>query len=260
MTSSEQALTANAQLYRVFPISHNYYLYKLLFSPNVAQGSRILIGREVRTLDDYDKSIAPHRGRVWPHGLLRFSVYDETSHKAPNASQGFITAGSRPCSSYTSVAGPSSVITPLSASHIPQPPITYSTPSIAGTMEVDSGSEASKGKSVTPQSCCSVQTAKQDIQKLIVDFKHDLDDILAGFTIKQTVAQSPPLTVLSAFPPSTSIGHNSSSYAGTPGNSPLCSSCAQSKQSSWAVCDRCHVVEVSKDFDFGAVLTDNCLF
>ncbi|GBE77445.1 hypothetical protein SCP_0103200 [Sparassis crispa] len=73
------------QLYRVFPISHSYYLSKLLFSPN-SNNQRILIGMEAHSADEYNAHIAPYQGREWPGALLRFSVYDETPHKSPSAS------------------------------------------------------------------------------------------------------------------------------------------------------------------------------
>ncbi|OBZ79832.1 ZZ-type zinc finger-containing protein P35G2.11c [Grifola frondosa] len=72
------------QLYRVFPISHSYYLSKLLFSPHTNSG-RILIGMEAHSAEEYGAHIAPYQGRTWPGALLRFSVYDETPHKSPGA-------------------------------------------------------------------------------------------------------------------------------------------------------------------------------
>ncbi|KAI0962257.1 hypothetical protein AcV7_001138 [Taiwanofungus camphoratus] len=72
------------QLYRVFPISHSFYLSKLLFSPNPTSTSqRILIGVEAHSADEYGAHIAPYQGRTWPGALLKFSVYDETPHKSP---------------------------------------------------------------------------------------------------------------------------------------------------------------------------------
>ncbi|KAL7285558.1 hypothetical protein ACG7TL_000662 [Trametes sanguinea] len=70
------------QLYRVFPISHSFYLSKLLFSPNDSL-ARILIGKEVHSAEEYARHAAPYQGRPWPGALLRFSVFDETPHKSP---------------------------------------------------------------------------------------------------------------------------------------------------------------------------------
>ncbi|KAI0699389.1 hypothetical protein C8T65DRAFT_581265 [Cerioporus squamosus] len=71
-----------SQLYRVFPISHSFYLSRLLFSPNTASFGRISIGKEVHSASDYDSHVAPYLGRSWPGALLRFTVVDETPRKA----------------------------------------------------------------------------------------------------------------------------------------------------------------------------------
>ncbi|KAI0363146.1 hypothetical protein BV20DRAFT_975992 [Pilatotrama ljubarskyi] len=70
------------QLYRVFPISHSFYLSKLLFSPNDS-AARVLIGKEVHSAEEYARHAAPYQGRSYPGALLRFSVFDETPHKSP---------------------------------------------------------------------------------------------------------------------------------------------------------------------------------
>nr|VWO94379.1 N/A [Ganoderma boninense] len=75
------------QLYRVFPISHSFYLSKLLFSPNSSSSARLLIGKEVHSAEEYNHHVAPYQGRSWPGALLRFSVFDETPHKSTNVPQ-----------------------------------------------------------------------------------------------------------------------------------------------------------------------------
>ncbi|KAI0066569.1 hypothetical protein BV25DRAFT_1849133 [Artomyces pyxidatus] len=75
------------QLYRVFPISHSYYLSRLLFSSSPANPSaRVLIGMEAHNAEEYEVHVRPYRGKDWPSGLLRLSVFDETPHKVPAAS------------------------------------------------------------------------------------------------------------------------------------------------------------------------------
>ncbi|TFK95036.1 hypothetical protein K466DRAFT_508551 [Polyporus arcularius HHB13444] len=71
-----------SQLYRVFPISHSFYLSKLYFSHNTASPGRILIGKEVHSASDYDHHVAPYLGRSWPGALLRFTVVDDTPRKS----------------------------------------------------------------------------------------------------------------------------------------------------------------------------------
>ncbi|KAI0800737.1 hypothetical protein C8Q74DRAFT_1238467 [Fomes fomentarius] len=75
-----------SQLYRVFPISHSFYLSKLLLSPDSSKPARILIGKEVHSAQEYDHYVAPYRGLSYPRALLRFSVIDETPHKSPSMS------------------------------------------------------------------------------------------------------------------------------------------------------------------------------
>ncbi|TBU25294.1 hypothetical protein BD311DRAFT_700421 [Dichomitus squalens] len=75
-----------SQLYRVFPISHSFYLSKLLFTPSPTSNARILIGKEVHSPEEYDRHVAPYRGGSWHGALLRFSVFDETPHKSSTVS------------------------------------------------------------------------------------------------------------------------------------------------------------------------------
>ncbi|KAG2160021.1 uncharacterized protein EDB93DRAFT_1324500 [Suillus bovinus] len=111
------------QLYRIFPISHNYYLSKLIFSPDASQPSRILIGKEVHNAEEYSTRIAPLRRR-WPNPLLRFSIFDETPHKAPSAT----------------VEDSREVSAPLSFMAIPPPPTlmpTLAPPNLVPTKSFD---------------------------------------------------------------------------------------------------------------------------
>ncbi|KAF4573271.1 hypothetical protein EYR36_007782 [Pleurotus pulmonarius] len=148
------------QLYRVFPISHNYYLSKLLFSPS-NQASRILIAKEVHSADDYDQCVGPFLHQSWSNPLLRFAVYEETPHKAPGASSASSVRWSAYSTSDTVVDNDSSVSTilgygiglpstspapnpvalpPPMPFMVPPPPIIYSSPPRAYTqapMDVD---------------------------------------------------------------------------------------------------------------------------
>ncbi|KAG2154555.1 hypothetical protein DEU56DRAFT_769176 [Suillus clintonianus] len=72
------------QLYRIFPISHNYYLSKLIFSPDASKPGRVLVGKEVHNAEEYSTRIAPLRRR-WPNPLLRFSIFDEIPNMAPSS-------------------------------------------------------------------------------------------------------------------------------------------------------------------------------
>ncbi|KAG2049938.1 hypothetical protein BDR06DRAFT_1011708 [Suillus hirtellus] len=72
------------QLYHTFPISHIHYISKLIFSPDMSKTSHILIGKEVHDTEEYNTRIAPLH-RCSPNLLLRFSIFDETPHKALSA-------------------------------------------------------------------------------------------------------------------------------------------------------------------------------
>lgn len=77
----------------------------------MSKTSRILIGKEVHNAEEYNTRIAPLRRR-WPSPLLRFSIFDETPHKAPSAT----------------VEDSREVLNPLSLMAIPPPPTLLSTP------------------------------------------------------------------------------------------------------------------------------------
>lgn len=215
-------------------MSQSYYLSKLLFSPNAAQGGRILIAREVYTCDDYSKTIGPFKERLWPQGLLRFSVYDQALSKATNTSQELVNPFEPRILSSSSLPPAARTSGVLNAF------VTPSASPASSAMDVDRGLETTNGNVTCASSCCSVQSAKQDIEKLITNFKDDLDNIVKATFPKNETMSSPPLSVLPLFPPLAPRAHRSE-----PEYSPLCSNCAQSRQCSWSVCDCCHIVEVS---------------
>ncbi|KDQ63127.1 hypothetical protein JAAARDRAFT_29129 [Jaapia argillacea MUCL 33604] len=156
------------QLYRVFPISHSYYLSKLLFSP--FPESRILIGMECHSSDEYDNYVRPFKGKSWPGALLRFAVYDETPHKLPSNGNGVAEStssqsrmsldwdlGGNGGSAYgstidVSVTGSTaSTLVPLPRLPTPPPPIIYciTPPQIPSPMEIDHASPTTAIPSIT---------------------------------------------------------------------------------------------------------------
>ncbi|KAF8140511.1 hypothetical protein EV363DRAFT_1393414 [Boletus edulis] len=187
------------QLYRVFPISHNYYLSRLIFSPDASKPGRILIGKEIHSAEDYDPRVAPLR-RLWPNPLLRFTIFDETPHKVPGR-------GSERSSLYSDFAVPPSdmstspspvvsrhngVTAPNSHALIPPPPPpprppttcvvplppspskVFSPPSIP----TSSKSYSSECGTAGTAPCCSITKGRADIQVLLSSFKEDLEHIL----------------------------------------------------------------------------------
>lgn len=160
---------------------------------------------------------------------MRFSLYDEISHSLANRN------------TLSSLTSPPASIVPPTSHIVSSPPILYPCPSTSSAMDVDKGAEESAGKIASPPSCCSVQSTKADIERLITDFKEDLDHILkASFVWQGTSSPSPALSIVPLSAPSTST----LDACGVQNNSPvLCSICAQ-QVSSWNICDRCYLVEV----------------
>lgn len=68
---------------RLFPITNDVYLSKLLFSPD-ASSSTILLSKEVRTAQDYLKCTRSFKDFKWQHGMLKFSVHDIDSSILPS--------------------------------------------------------------------------------------------------------------------------------------------------------------------------------
>ncbi|KAG1749735.1 uncharacterized protein EDB91DRAFT_1109400 [Suillus paluster] len=202
------------QLYRIFPISHNYYLSKLIFSPDASKPSRILIGKEVHTAEEYRTRIAPLRRR-WPNPLLRFSIFDETPHKAPSSavedsqetSLPFMAIPpppvlapfnmslpspspsldtpflNRPLFNPPSLFPrplPSSLAYPIPPSFIPPPPppiIFGETPSLPRQPSIP-GISSLLPQVTSPAPCCSIAKGKSEIGTLFSSFRTDLDRIM----------------------------------------------------------------------------------
>ncbi|KAG6380955.1 hypothetical protein JVT61DRAFT_5349 [Boletus reticuloceps] len=187
------------QLYRVFPISHNYYLSRLIFSPDASKPGRILIGKEIHSAEDYDLRVAPLR-RLWPSPLLRFTIFDETPHKVPGR-------GSERSSLYSDLAVPPSdtstspspvvsrhngVYAPNSHALIPPPPPPPQPPATCvvplppspskmfppPSIPTSSKSYSSECGTAGTAPCCSITKGRADIQVLLSSFKEDLEHIL----------------------------------------------------------------------------------
>lgn len=162
---------------------------------------------------------------------MRFTVYDETSYKPSDIPQAS-PAGAPGFWSY-SQGGQTTPDSMLSAPYIYPPNAALPKPPIVNATKADNMTDGMR------KACCSAQSAKEDVQRLIADFKYDLDNILVtNFTSKP---QSPLLP--SPSPALSSTGHNVSGL-GLSSNMPLCSVCALSKRKLWIICDYCKVVEV----------------
>lgn len=198
----------------------------------------------MHSAEDYDPRVAPLRRR-WPNPLLRFTIFDETPHKAPSGvSERF--------SLYSTPAVPQSEITskfptPVVPSHDilpdgfipllphatcvlpppskmfppPPPPILFPTSS-------KSCSTHECGTTGTAY-CCPITQGKADIQVLLSSFKEDLERILCGTfgTGVSGVNVIPPQTETTPV----SIGANTSSR--------WCFVCKTSFAGVWYGCIKC---------------------
>ncbi|KIK99466.1 hypothetical protein PAXRUDRAFT_822705 [Paxillus rubicundulus Ve08.2h10] len=196
------------QLYRVFPISHNYYLSKLIFSPDASKPGRILIGKEVHLAEDYNSRVTPLR-RLWPNPLLRFSIFDGTPHTIPSVVSGNMSLLDGPSFSVSEVTpNRPPPITPWSNCTLPlnlpsfipppPPPMQPSSPCVVPPLPVRISpppitSCTTPSKSFSPvnhdsaktstggdASCCSITKGKVEIEALMALFKKDLDHILCA--------------------------------------------------------------------------------
>lgn len=256
------------QLCRVFPIVHTFYLSKLLFSPNAAHASNILIGKEVHNSLDYNKCIRPYKDRSWPLGLLRFNVCDarvspmdisrmsisyfiENDADMPPAKPSIISIDpllSRP----TNLSRESSRLNPFGLSAFP--PITSST--FPDAMDIDRSNIRHRPQSrplPTPQhrssapnlgACCSIAQGRADIQAMLTNFEENLNRVLAtnlGTPMSSGARRVP------ADPRASTSGRR---FNSAPPAS-LCSVCTKNVSDSergpdsWYSCTNCHVIVVS---------------
>ncbi|KAJ7751215.1 hypothetical protein DFH07DRAFT_745724 [Mycena maculata] len=233
------------QLYRVFPISNNYFLSKLLFSPDSSKAS-ILIGTEVHNADEFARCTAPYKNGLWSNAMLRFTVFDETPHKLP---AGFV-ANNTSADTFTGAGTPNPFI---SMSHIPPPPIILSSAasSTQASMDVDAtlGGRYSPGSTSTlkpqhqhapqsatagtPATCCAVSQGKVEMEEIVAKFKDDLDRILRTSLGTPTTGSTslPFMPSLQPTPPASSFCLFK-----------YCTTCAKIFQGPWYACDKCSIV------------------
>ncbi|KJA28423.1 hypothetical protein HYPSUDRAFT_1087110 [Hypholoma sublateritium FD-334 SS-4] len=244
------------QLYRVFSISNNFYLSRLLFSPNASQPSHILIAAEVHNSLDYNKCIRQHKDRVWRHGLLRFNMCDVGLTSVDESAGGRLMSFDLPPitpnnRSRGSLMGSHN---PFSVSAFPS----VGTPATPDYIDVDRSSfhytrdlganRPQHPSRPTPQhrasapslgACCSVEQGKAEIKSMLINFQDNLNHVLA------TNLGSPIVDAK----PATSHQNDSADdkFKSAPPPS-LCSVCTKNISrslngpDSWFSCANCHIV------------------
>jgi next-to-BRCA1 protein 1 len=244
----------------VFPITQNYYLSKLLFSPDAAQSSRILLGKEVHNAFDYHRCIRQFTDRAWQHALLRFTVLDEVPFVFPLNGKylyfytffvcvlkHFILSDaetSRLTSSNVAGSGRSMSVSQRPAVPPPMKPfVSFQMPMDVDTMMTESSCRSNTyGRPQYPVSqhqlpaqapyvCCSVSQGKAEIKAMLHNFQEDLIRVMSNnFDESLLSTSSKPISQVDG-----------------PTSSPppfLCSSCIQHRQGTWYSCNNCHVVVV----------------
>ncbi|KAF9015670.1 hypothetical protein BDQ17DRAFT_1418717 [Cyathus striatus] len=234
-----------SHLCRVFPVSHNYFLSKLLFSMNASQSPRVLIGREVHTTDDYNNCIQPYQYRTWPTGLLRFTILDgnadgenQTPIYSANIDKGY--SSSNTPLTWTLPSEARNIPTSLSA--FPPLPTLYSlSPFLSIQKSVgNDGHHSSKGKSST-EACCSAANVKLEVETLISKFQHDLGHTLTEAFGVSSFSSTVPKEQGPKSAPTPELTANSST--GTV--SSVCSTCASRQSVAWYSCDKCRIISCS---------------
>lgn len=204
------------QLYNIFHLSHDFYLSKLLFSPNASERGRILIGKNVRSSEEYDACVAPYLGQHYGNASLRITVSDEPPRnfsRLLHAQGGAGSVISRTNQRNHTIPGPYTVPTyvpPVSFAHIPPPPIILPQMPLTRVPSV-STTGANKDLSATLPSfppaaqqqrqCCDASQVKADVHALISSFQEDLNGVLVkayghsqldGWTPNYQAAVIPP--------------------------------------------------------------------
>ncbi|KAJ7293065.1 hypothetical protein C8J57DRAFT_1490530 [Mycena rebaudengoi] len=204
------------QLYRIFPISHNYYLSKLLFSPDSSKSS-ILIAREIHNAEQYNQATAPYAAGNWPNAMLRFSIFNETPHKLPN---GFVPDN-------TPATGASNPF--ISLSHIPPPPVILSSTAAStpqAPMDIDCW---------TPDQSQSTLPSSSSTPKP----QHQQRPQSESSCCASSLGTPEPMTPLAPLPVHKDM------FPGPPSSFCLfkyCTTCAKIFQGPWFACEKCSIV------------------
>ena len=242
----------------MFPITQNYYLSKLVFSPEAAQPSRFLIGREVHNAFDYHRCIRQFTNRAWQHALLRFTILNEVpplnskylyfytvfacvlKHFILSDSETFRLTSSN-------VTGSGRLMSVSQRPAVPplmKPSVSFQMPMDVDTMMTESSSRSNtyglpqlpvpqhQLPAQAPYVCCSVSQGKAEVKAMLRNFQEDLSRVMTNNFVESLRSTS-----------SKSISQVDVGPTSSPPPS-LCSLCIQHRQGTWYSCDNCHVVVV----------------
>lgn len=159
LSQSTNSILIHSKLERVFTLDGPYYLSNLLFSP--MKDTSVFVGHQAANEEEYNQHRSPFSGRVWPNGLLRFTVtkLDESQHLSQEhgaSSQAALIDLSPQATRRRSDND--------STTH-------HSDPAL---------NRYSFVSEETRQSCCSVEDGKQEMKQLMSSFLRDFNDIAAS--------------------------------------------------------------------------------
>ena len=213
----------------------------------------------MHSAEDYDPRVAPLR-RLWPNPLLRFTIFDETPHKAPSRASERLSLYSVPAISQFEVSSmlPSPVVPhysgmlPLNAHPFippppplpppfvlppPSPPFMMSPPlpPIFPTPSNFCSPHVYGTAGTAP--CCPIAKGKADIEGLLSSFKEDLERVLcrtfgAGYVGEPSTCRVSGLDILpqTETPPISTSANASSRW---------CFVCKTSFTGVWYGCIKC---------------------
>ncbi|KAF9055837.1 hypothetical protein BJ165DRAFT_1521806 [Panaeolus papilionaceus] len=179
----------SVQLERVFSLQPStFYLSKVLFSPDAAQSSRLLVARAIHNANDYNDAIRRLKGRTWPHPLLRFVILLENPVMTPLQSVQVRpnlhhqqTVSHKPSS--RSVSFQQDLIgsedTPMEVESV----CTHATRSALGSTtdaQYPSLRSQKSSSSIRTDStiCCSVAQGKEEVRVMLSEFQDNLKRVM----------------------------------------------------------------------------------
>lgn len=165
------------QLERVFTINEPYTLSKLLFSPS--RGTSVVVGYHVSSEEEYNQYRAPFSGRLWPNGLLRFTVLGGSGD---NISIIPLQTTRSDSLEFTNENV---------SSHVRRPPATSDEDmdDINRRISERALNRHSFISDTSRQSCCSVDEGKSEMKELMSSFLRDFNSISLA-TFGETLAAS----------------------------------------------------------------------
>uniref|UniRef100_A0A8H8CQ89 ZZ-type domain-containing protein n=1 Tax=Psilocybe cubensis TaxID=181762 RepID=A0A8H8CQ89_PSICU len=234
----------STQLNHSFSLSNNVYYSKLLFSPDAAQPSRILIGKEVHNAYEYNKCIRQFRNRSWPHAMLRFTIIDVSSRVAETTSlptTSTIYTRFPPVGPRVAFSSANAIESQTNAMDVDSTPAPSATRSVSMRQTRPQPVRPAAQRRASDVACCSAKSANEDMRVILTEFKDIVDSALATNLSMMTNGSN---TANEAPPPSvcSNCTRNIGAVRNGHGDWYSCENCHV------VVCDSCHIVDKPAGF------------